>query len=566
MLLELSIRNFVIIEQAIIQFDPALNIITGETGSGKSLVIDALAAISGGRFSKDDIRAGASKAVIEALFSVEGPEELLSLMDEFGITHEEDGSLLISREVNQQGKSACRINGQIVTLTMLKRIAQHLIDIVGQNEHQLLFNPAKHIAFLDNFMGSEISPVKSQLASTVKSIAALEDRLAALCGNTAERERKLDLLRFQIDEIEQAKLKPNEEDDLKSRRLLLVNAEKLFKNISQAYQSLYKGDNKSHGAVDILSECLHGIHELSAIDAQTERFKTALENAILQLEDMQSDLRSYRDNIEFNDSETNRIEERLDLISKLKRKYGQSIDEILHYHEQISTEFDTLKNSEKIAEALEKELDQLKTSYFSTSGILSEKRKQSAAVLEKLVEKELQDLNMTGSRFVIQVTGNQQTISATGADKVEFLLSSNPGEPEKPLSKIASGGEMSRVMLALKNAFSKVEKAPCIVFDEVDSGVGGHTARMVGLKIKTISAATQILCITHLPQIACLANNHIYLDKVVELNKTFTRIRTLDTDERIVELARMMGGGAEDKSTLVHAQEMLKKAASETTA
>ncbi len=566
MLLELSIRNFVIIEQGILQFDPALNIITGETGSGKSLVIDALSAISGGRFSKDDIRAGASKSVIEALFSIEGQEELALILEEYGIMPEEDGSLLIAREVNLQGKSTCRINGQIVTLTMLKRISQHLIDIVGQNEHQLLFNPAKHIAFLDSFMGSEVAPLKAALASAVKSITTAEERLAVLCGNTAERERKLDLLKFQIDEIEQAKLKPNEETDLKSRRLLLVNAEKLYKSVSQAYQSLYKGDNKAQAATDILNECLHGIQELLTIDSQTERFRSALESALLQLEDIQGDLRHYRDNIEFNDSETDRIEERLDQISKLKRKYGQSIEEITHYFEQIKDEFETLKNSEEIASALEKELEQLKSAYGKTALALSQKRKKSAAILEKLIEKELQDLNMSGSRFLIQITDNLRSISPNGTDKAEFLLSSNPGEPERPLSKIASGGEMSRVMLAIKNAFSKIEKAPSIVFDEVDSGVGGHTANMVGMKIKAISQSAQILCITHLPQIACLADSHIYLEKAVEQDKTYTQIRLLDTEDRILELARMMGGSSQDQSTLRLAKELLRKGAIETTA
>ncbi len=559
MLLEINIKNYVIIEDQMISFEPGLNIITGETGSGKSLIIDALAAITGGRFSRDDIRTGEVKATIEALFSLVGTDYIESTLEEYGIEADEGKNLVITREVTTQGKSVCRINGQIVTLSVLRRIAQYLVDIVGQNEHQLLFNNVKHGEFLDNFGGNETVKLKNGIRLLTDKLITLKQRLNSISGDSAERERKLDLLRFQIDEIRDAGLKTNEDEELKNRRHLLINGEKLLKGLTGVYAELYEGNVRNSGAIDILNDCLSTLTELTVIDEKLESFRTAIESMVYQLEDIKPDIRAYFDGIDFKDSDINLLEERLDQINKLKRKYGNSIDEIVAYMDKASEEYEELINSEKLSLEIEKEMEDVKKEYSIEAFKLSEKRKILAPKLEKLIENELQELNMHGSRFVIKVTPEESTMTSNGFDKVEFLLSPNPGEPEKPLSKIASGGEMSRVMLAIKNAFSEIEKAPCVVLDEVDAGVGGQTANMVGQKIKSISKNSQILCITHLPQIASLSDNHIYVEKLIEGNKTYTRMKVLNDTDRIKEIARMLGGNENIEASMAHARKLIGK-------
>ncbi|MDF2839763.1 MAG: repair protein RecN [Clostridia bacterium] len=557
MILEINIKNFIIIEQETIHFTQGLNIITGETGSGKSLIIDALQGITGGRFSKEDIRHGAEKALISALFTLESNAELDSLLEEYGIDKEADNTLLISREVTMAGRSSCRINGQTVTLTMLKLVAQSLIDIVGQNEHQLLFNANKHIDFVDSFGEMDIEPIKEQLKLITERLKGLESRYKDMSGNSEERERRLDLYRFQIDEIDAAALKPEEDEQLKGKRLLLVNSEKLYKNITQIYDSIFQGDVNSSCAANILEDSVHKLKEMLHIDNRLQDFATALEAALYQLEDIKTDIRGYCETIEFNDDEINFIEERMDIISKLKRKYGNSIDDIISYKNNAVNEYETLLNSEKIAIELEKEIDTLHKQYLYEANKLSTIRENLSRKLEKLVGKELQDLNMKGSEFQVSIKKDEGIISPKGINKIEFLLSPNPGEPPKQLYKIASGGEMSRVMLAIKNTITRAEKIPSIVFDEVDAGIGGLTASVVGQKIKRISKNSQIICITHLAQIACFADSHIYINKIINKNKTFTKIHTLNMQERTEEIARMLGGSPEDDISMAHAKQLI---------
>jgi DNA repair protein RecN (Recombination protein N) len=559
MLLEMSIKNYVIIDNQGITFEPGLNIITGETGSGKSLIIDALSAITGGRLSKEDIRADEVKASIEALFSIDDMGYIADLMEEYGIETGEDNSLVITREVNTQGKSVARVNGQIVTLSMLKKIAQFLVDIVGQNEHQLLLNTVKHGEFVDNFGGDEINLIKDDTKYLVDKLGALEHKLNSICFNASERESKIELLKFQIQEIDASRLKPNEDEQLKSRRHILINAEKLLKGITYVYNSLFNGDDGTKGVSDLLKDSASSLSELIGIDEKLESYKSSMEEIVYQLEDIKGELRTYRDNIELDDSEINLLEERIDQINKLKRKYGSSIEEILSFRENAYKELQELIDSEKRLTAIEKEIEVIRNQYMAKARLLSEKREELSKKLEKLIEKELQELNMYGSKFLIKITQIEHVIGINGFDRIEFLLSPNPGEPEKPLSKIASGGEMSRVMLAIKNAFSEIEKAPCVVFDEVDAGVGGQTANMVGQKIKAISKNSQILCITHLPQIACLSDNHIYVDKMVKGNKTFTKIKVLNIEERIKEIARMLGGNENVEASMAHAKKLVGK-------
>lgn len=557
MLLEMSIKNYVIIDNQVITFEPGLNIITGETGSGKSLIIDALSAITGGRLSKEDIRADEAKASIEALFSIDDMGYITDLMEEYGIETGEDKSLVITREVNTQGKSVSRVNGQIVTLSMLKKIAQFLVDIVGQNEHQLLLNTVKHREFVDNYGGDEIHLIKNDIKHLVDKLGTLEYKLNSICFNASERERRIELLNFQINEIDASRLKADEDEQLKSRRHVLINAEKLLKGITLVYNSLFNGDDGIKGVLDLLNDSANSLSELIGIDEKLESYKSSMEGIVYQLEDIKGELRTYRDSIELDDSEIDLIEERIDQINKLKRKYGNSIEEILSFRDNAYKELQELIDSEKLLAAMEKEIEEVRKQYMAKAGLLSAKREELSEKLEKLIEKELQELNMYGSKFLIKITQVEQAIGVNGFDRIEFLLSPNPGEPEKPLSKIASGGEMSRVMLAIKNAFSEIEKAPCVVFDEVDAGVGGQTANMVGQKIKTISKNSQILCITHLPQIACLSDNHIYVDKMVKGNKTFTKIKVLNIEERIKEIARMLGGNENFEASMAHAKKLV---------
>lgn len=557
MILEINIKNFIIIEQETISFTTGLNIITGETGSGKSLIIDALQAITGGKFSKDDIRHGSDKAIVSALFSPERNTELDALLEEYGIDKEADNTLLISREVNTAGRSGCRINGQTVTLTMLKAVAQCLIDIVGQNEHQLLFNANKHIDFVDSFGDHEIDQLKHSLREITDKLRAVETRYHTISGSTSERERRLDLYKYQLEEIDAASLKSDEEEQLKAKRTLLLNSEKLYKSMTQVYVNLFQGDNGVSCAGDLIEDSVYKLSELTGIDGRLNSVKAALEAIQYQLEDLRAEVRNYSESIEFNDDEINFIEERLDFISKLKRKYGSTIEEIMSYRINTAQEYENLLNSEKIALELEKEIQALRTKYFEKAYKLSDIRERLSRKLEKLVEKELQDLNMKGSEFQVNIKKDEAAISSKGLDKLEFLLSPNPGEPPKQLYKIASGGEMSRVMLAIKNTITKSEKIPSIVFDEVDAGIGGVTATVVGQKIKKISKNSQIICITHLAQIACFADSHIYISKIISHNKTFTKIKTLSMQERTEEVARMLGGSSKDETSMAHAKQLI---------
>lgn len=557
MLLEINIKNFIIIEQETINFTSGLNIITGETGSGKSLVIDALQAISGGRFSKEDIRHGADKAVISALFSLEHRNEADTLLEEYGIDKESDNTLLITREVNATGRSNYRINGQTVTLTMLKSIAQCLIDIVGQNEHQLLFNANKHIDLVDSFGEQEVEKLKSELRSITEQLKQIEIKYKDISGNSSERERKLDLYKFQIEEIDAASLKEEEDEQLKAKRLLLLNSEKLYKSMTNIYEHLFETESGEGSAIDILEDSAYKLNELKGIDTRLEIFHSAIETALYQLEDIKSDIRSYKEGIEFNDDEINFIEERLDLISRLKRKYGTTIKDIIAYRESTQHDMETLQNSEKVALELEHQMSSLRGRYKERAEKLSQIRGRLSKTLEKLVEKELQDLNMKGSTFQVSQKKDEEVISSKGFDKIEFLLSPNPGEPPKQLYKIASGGEMSRVMLAIKNTLTRAEKIPSIVFDEVDAGIGGVTASIVGQKIKKISRDSQIICITHLAQIACFADSHIYIHKVIQNNKTYTKIKSLNLQDRTEEIARMLGGSPEDETSMAHARQLI---------
>jgi len=558
MLQELFIRNYIIFNEERISFTDGFNVITGETGSGKSVIIDAIEVLCGGRFSKDDIKSGADKALIQGLFIV--PDDCLDINDKLvniGITPEEDNTLLIQREVNISGKSFCRINGQAVTLTMLKSITPLLVDIVAQNEHQSLFKSSMHIKFLDSFGSDEFLSKLRELSDIVDEINNLEEKLKQLYGTSQESETKLDLLKYQIDEISNANLDVGEYEKLIKRKKILNNSEKLFNTISLIYNELFQYNERSRSVLDSMGNSLQHMEDISGIDENLSDFKDCIADIYYKLEDLKNPMRQYRDNIEFDSGEIEIIEDRLELIDKLSKKYGATIEKILEYKNEAIKEYDNLVNSEKIIKEYEKKINILKAKYFEAAFSISDMREKLSRYLEGMIEKELKDLNMVGARFIVDIKKNEEMISKEGIDRVEFMLSANPGEPAKQLIKVASGGEVSRVMLAIKSVLLQSQQNDVIVFDEIDSGIGGHTANMVGEKLYNLSKKTQTICITHLPQIACLADNHICVKKCIEDNKTYSVVKNLKNDERISEIVKMIALGDDMDFSINMAKELL---------
>ncbi len=558
MLLELCIKNYIIFENERINFVDGINIITGETGSGKSIIIDAIETLCGGKFNKDVIKSGEESAFIEGIFAINNKNNKLDkVLEEYGVAKENDSTLLIQRTVHLQGRSFCRVNGQTVTLSMLKNITANIIDIVAQNEHQLLFKPTSHIKLIDDFGSKELVELKTDVEYLVNKIEDAKNKLNNLYGTSLERERKLDLLRYQIKEIESAKLQIGELEKLKNKKSVLVNAEKLYNTISEIYEALFNSTNMHNSVIDVLGQCLNDIDSISQIDFALDEYKDTIANSLYLLEDLKISLRHYRDNIEFNTSEIDVIEERLSVIDKLSRKYGDTIDKILEFKNNSLNEYEELKNSEKTIIELEKNINNLEEEYYIKANKLSKTRDDISRNIEEKVEKELSDLNMTGAKFIVKNDKKHDCISKNGIDKIEFMLSANPGETEKPLVKVASGGEVSRIMLALKTVLTHVENTDCIVFDEIDAGIGGITANMVAEKIKWISLDKQTICITHLAQIATLGHNHLCVVKHIRGDKTFAKIKKLKKNERIEEIAKMIGGGRDYQLSLNLAKQLI---------
>ncbi len=560
MLHELHLKNYIIFEDERVSFTKGLNVITGETGSGKSIIIDAVGILCGGRFIKEDIKSGADKAFIEGVFEINANNDALDLiLDGYGVSRDEDNMLLIQREVNISGRSLARINGHAVTLGMLRNITEYIIDIVAQNEHQRLFKPAFHMDLVDNFGASELDYLKNELSQLTSKIDYNSKILNDLYGTSLERERKLDLLKYQIDEIEKSDLKEDELEKLKNRRAVILNAEKIFNTVSGIYETLYSNRDFGKSIIDELGICLNDIENIKNIDSAVTEYSNTIANCLYQLEDLKSSLRDYRDSIEFCSNEIEVIEERLSLIDKLTKKYGSTIEKILEYADEAQKEYERLKNSEGTIKKLGEKLKTLKEEYFINANKLSVIRNNISKDIEILIEKELNDLNMEGAKFFVKNEVKEGFINKNGIDKIEFLLSANPGEAERSLVKVASGGEVSRIMLALKTVLIKVENVDCIVFDEIDAGIGGKTTKMVGDKLKWISEIKQTLCITHLPQIASMGDNHLHVYKTVNNEKTFATIIKIEKDQRIKELAKMLDGGKDSKLSIDLAKELLSK-------
>lgn len=553
MLEHLHIRNVALIKESEISFGDGLNILTGETGAGKSMIIDSLQFALGGRAGKDFLRHGEKQAAVEALFSVQS-QALTEKLAENGIVPEEDGTLLITRTLSEAGKSVCRINGSTVTVGMLKEIAEDMIDIYGQHEHQSLLNPVKHIRLLDRFCGAGFGEAMEEYKNSRQRLKDLEKQLAILIGDESQREQRMDMLLFQKEEIEAAELQEGEEDALLEQKKRLSSMERLIRLTGESVTLLYDGDDRAPSACDQLGDALAKLREAAEYDAALSPLADALADGYAAVEDCARELKREAEEQEADPEELERIEERLQLFYKLKRKYGGSIEAVLEFYEKAVQELEFLSNSsEKAAELSAKKAAEEKR-LSALAETLTARRRATAEQVEEQIETALHDMEMKHARFHIQIE-EKADWGADGKDKVEFLISANAGEPLKPLAKIASGGEMSRVMLALKTVLVDADEVGTFIFDEIDTGVSGRTARRVGEKMRFLGGKRQLLCITHLPQIAAMADNHFLIEKESDAGETVTRVTALDEEGAVREVARLMNDVTE--TTLAAARELL---------
>jgi DNA repair protein RecN (Recombination protein N) len=568
MLTELSIRNLAVIEHVHIRFKAGFHVLTGETGAGKSIIIDALTLIVGGRGSSELVRYGADKAEIEAMFELPLAHPVWHTLTELGISADANEHLLIRREITATGKSSSRINGQLVNLTMLRKTGEWLVNIHGQHEHQSLLNVDEHIHSLDLFGDSEVEAAKKNYQASYDQYMKLQKELRELQETSKQALQMLDLYRFQIDEISAAKLKMGEDETLIEEKRKLANAEKLFQSSSEAYDFLYA----TNRGLDAAGKAVSRLQDIVQLDPmKLSPLLEQAQSAYYQMEDAAYQLRDYRDGIEFNPSRLDFIEQRLDMITSLRRKYGENIKEILGYLDKIKSEVDTIENKDEHIRKLEDKLAAEEKQLGVAALDLSNLRKGIAEQLAGQIEHELRDLQMERTQFRIQVEqtldergilveGNKVRYSRQGIDQIEFLMAPNPGEPLRGLSKIASGGELSRIMLAMKTIFARIDQIPVLVFDEVDTGVSGRAAQAIAEKMSILSTNCQVFSITHLPQVASFADVHIYIRKEVDQERTFTRVQDMPDSGRIEELARMLGGVEVTETTLHHAGEMLAMA------
>ncbi len=556
MIQQLYVKDFAVIDSLDLEFGPGLNILTGETGSGKSVIVDAINVALGERAGMDAIRSGCDRSVVEAVLDVSNlGDEGRAVLEDAGF-EPEDGRIIVSRELHRTGKSQCRINGRPSTVSLLKEITDRLVDIHGQHDHQSLLRAERHLDMLDEWCGEPALRERTFVGEAYARLRALQSELRQLESDQRERARTIDLYQFQIEEIRGADLQPGEDEELLADRTRLANAEKLHAAASMAYEAI--GDRTQDiCALDKLSEAVEALQDLAELDPQLQPAVEGLQSALYQVEDAARELRSYRDAVEFNPERLEAVEERLDLIRTLKRKYGETIEEIVSYGQEIERKLDALMHSEERTEELIAEIDRAQSEAMDHARKLSEIRRKGGNEFAARIVKELESLSMPNALF--EVSQEEREIDSTGIDKVEFLISANPGEPVKPLAKIASGGEMSRIMLAIKSVMASVDRLPTLIFDEIDVGVGGRTAEVIADKLEVLAGASQVLCITHLPQIASRPADHFQIAKEVSDGRTVVRVRRLSDEERVDELARMLGGAAPTETAVTHAREMLSR-------
>ncbi len=562
MLLELNVSNYALIDDLKISFSPGLNVLSGETGAGKSIIIGAINLLLGERATTEQIRQGSDLTIVEGIIRTEpGLTEIINTMlENAGISCEDE--LFLAREVSRNGRSIARVNGRAVPVSFLKEIGQVLIDLHGQHQHQSLLRQDQHIDLLDAFGGAEVMLSRKKIQDLWRRRLELKKELSGFGEDSAERERRIDLYSYQVREISEAQLQLGEDEQLAEREKVLANSERLCTSISRIYGELYSGeeDGLEPSVIDRLGRLNSLLAESASIDRSLEPLLDLLSAACAQLDEVAHELRNYQAKFEFDPTALLTIQERQNLINNLKRKYGGSIEAILEFAEQAQSDKERLENSEAMVEKIEGELEALAAELNAESAELSRLRHESASELEHLIEESLQELALPNARFAVQIDQKAE-VTQLGIDSVEFLFSANRGEEVKPLAKIISGGEVARVMLALKTALAHQDLIPILIFDEVDSGIGGATIQAVAEKLANLARHHQVMCVTHSPQIASMADSHIRLYKEVSGERTLTRSTLLTIEEKRLELARMLDGASIDQVSLQHVEKMIQRAA-----
>ena len=538
MLSTLHIRNIGIIEDLFVDFNDGFNVLTGETGAGKTLIIDSLAILAGGRFSKEMIRKGKNNSLIEACIFF--PESDLA----------EDGNIVISREFYSNGRNICKLNGKLITVNELKNIMSKIIDIHGQHDSQNLLDYSKHIKYLDKFIGEKLDSTKKEYREYYNKYNEIKNILKNNYGDETEKERKLDLLRYQYNEIDTAKLKIGEDDELEEKHNIMMNSEKLKENLGLV------DANINENAIEYISNSIRCFEKIEKYGEIYKQKLDELRNIYYELEETSRDIYSLKEEVNFDEYERDEVEKRLDIIFSLKRKYGNTIEEILEYKNKLNEEIEQIENSDEINRKLKQELKETENNMSILSEEMNKIRNEYAIELSKKINKELQELEMQNARFSIKIE-KQEVYNSNGYDRVEFVICTNVGEEFKELAKIASGGEMSRIMLAIKTVLANIDEVPILIFDEIDTGISGRAAKAVADKMKIISKNHQILCITHLATIAAQGDNNYYIYKEVNNGKTNTNIKLLNEEETLYEIARISNGEITD-TALQNAKELRK--------
>ncbi|HUK56982.1 MAG TPA: DNA repair protein RecN [Nitrospiria bacterium] len=558
MLRELRIQNFAIIDRLEIRFHEQLNVLTGETGSGKSIVVDAVDLLLGGRASSEQIRTDCDEAVLEAAFDVSRDGPVAAQLVEMGLSGNADEDLIIRRVISRSGKSRAQVNGGLVTLGQLQQVGNLLVDIHGQHEHQSLLKPEQQLYLLDAF--GQLLRLREDYHRRYLAFQAVRSELSELGAQEQERSRREDFLRFQAREIETAGLFAGEDAGLERERSVLANAERLAMLADQAYQDLYAAD----GAIMTqLARVESSVDELARTDERMKDVSAFCSEASAQLREVAGRLRDYKEGIEYDPKRLEQIEERLHLIVSLKKKYGPTIEGLLEFRRKAEEELAALSTHDERVKSLAGALEEGRAKCAEMAKRLTQERSLAARSLEKKVEKELAQLKMGRTKFKIRMGSRDGTeaLGSTGAEGVEFLVTPNPGEEAKPLARIASGGELSRMMLSLKSILAAVDRVPTLIFDEVDAGIGGGVAEVVGQRLKALARHRQVLCITHLPQIASQAAVHFTVEKSLSNGRTVTKVKRLEKEDRVEEIARMLGGRELTPTAFKHAREMLNLAA-----
>ena len=552
MLLEISIKNFAIIEEISLNFEKGMTVLTGETGAGKSIIIDAMNMMLGSRATTDVIRHGAPKAEIEGLFAVESNRHLTALFEEQGLEWTDE--LIIRREILQNGRSVSRINGQMVNLSVLKAVGQHLVDIHGQHDQEELMRPQLHITMLDEFGDAAFFQTKAAYRQTFEDYKRLRKQVVELQRNQQENKARIEMLEFQIAEIEAASLEVDEDVRLEQERQRLLNHKMIADTLTNAYTML---DAEDFSSLSNVRSAMNDLESIEEYDTSYKELSSQLSETFYALEDITKRLEDVVDGLEFDGNRLMQVESRLDLIHSITRKYGGQVKDVLEYLAQITKEYNLLTGSDLSSEDLEKELKRLEKSLVTLAQDLSDQRHALAQALENEIQQELADLYMDKARF--QVRFSKAKFNREGNEAVEFFISTNPGEDFKPLVKVASGGELSRLMLAIKSAFSRKEGKTSIVFDEVDTGVSGRVAQAIAAKIHKIGQNGQVLAISHLPQVIAAADYQFYIEKISDAHSTVSTVRLLNREERIEEIAKMLAGEDLTEAARQQAEQLLKR-------